>query len=194
MQSVHGAHGVSVHTGFAWNMRAACGERAKSVSREGVCSACTKHTLSVHGVCERVCTKRAAERAQSTRKSEPAVLAQGTRGACSECAKSACGARGKSEHRAAEHAWSVHTHAGSTHTARPATVRAHACARERCPPAVAHPPCVERDTHWHTSSPKGTHASGSLNRGLPPAPQLPSCNVPQMWAGSPGPSIAPSPR
>lgn len=67
VQSTHGARGVSVHTGFAWDVHAACGECAKSVSREGVCSACTKHTLSVHGVCgkrvwkvgSRVCSEHA---------------------------------------------------------------------------------------------------------------------------------------
>lgn len=142
VQSVHGACAVSTHTAFVWDMHTTCGECAKSVSKEGVCNACMKHTQSVHGVhgkqlsVLRVC------------KSEPAVLAQGIRGACSECAKgvcavlaqSVCGDCGESEHKAAEHAWSVHMHTGSTHTAHPATMRAHVCVRARCPHTVAQPP------------------------------------------------------
>lgn len=144
---------------------------------------------STHRECtvcvERVCTKQAAC-AQSRHKSEPAGLAHG---ACSECAKSACAvlaqgvcsACGESEHKAAEHAWSVHTHTGSTHV----------CARARCPPAVAQPPCVEQDMHWHTSSPEGTTCIRRSQQGRPSCPPAPQLQCPLNVGCKPWPKHCP---
>lgn len=183
VQSVHGAWGVNLHTAFARNTHAACGECAKRVSREGVCSARTKHTQNVHGVCgksaqsEQLSVLRACARVnpQCWHRAcvEPAVSVQRVHVLCLHRVCVVCVERASTKQLSMLGACTRTRGAHTLHAQRPCM---HTCVREH----GAHPPwhsphACSRTCAGTQAHPRVQHTSGGLNRGLPPA-----CPAPQL--------------